>query len=292
MPRSVSVDRAGEHRRRQRRCPRRGPSGPTRWAKSRVKLPVPQATSSTPSPGDEPEQQPGDPVLVLHARPQHALGDAPERGAPPALVDRAGRRAVSIRFCVGPVDSGPAGADQVEVAVGPRAVVGADGAARRVAQRRGARVECRSTRRRAHARQPRSPATAGPRRSPSNATAPAARSRARPRRARDGPPAGRRSGCGCGCGSAARSAGWRRPSAGARPRPSARAPSRSGARTRSWRPRTRPRRAGLDRDQLGDSSMRALRLDRDRVLVAEDPHLVVDACAAGRSRSPGWTSRR
>jgi hypothetical protein len=34
--------------------PTTSPSGPTARAKSRVKLPVPQATSSTPSPGESP----------------------------------------------------------------------------------------------------------------------------------------------------------------------------------------------------------------------------------------------
>ena len=68
------------------------PVGPTERAKSRLKLPVPQATSSTPSPGESDEQQAGDAVLVGHAGAEHALEHAAEGGPPPALVDARHRR--------------------------------------------------------------------------------------------------------------------------------------------------------------------------------------------------------
>ena len=60
--------------------PTTSPAGPTTRAKSRVKLPGPQATSSTPSPGREPEQQPGDAVLVGHAGPDTPLASRPSAG--------------------------------------------------------------------------------------------------------------------------------------------------------------------------------------------------------------------
>ena len=78
--------RAGEHRRR-RVDPDREPAG-RRRGESRVKLPGPQATSSTPSPGTRPSSSRAIRRSSAMPGPEHALGHAAERRAPPALVDR------------------------------------------------------------------------------------------------------------------------------------------------------------------------------------------------------------
>ena len=73
---------------REPSMPSASPLGPTARANSRVKLPGPQATSSTVSPSPEPKQQPRDPHLLRHPRAGDALGHPPQRRAPVALVDR------------------------------------------------------------------------------------------------------------------------------------------------------------------------------------------------------------
>ena len=68
--------------------------------------------------GSEAEQQARDPVLVGHPGPEDALRDAPERRAPPALVDPSDRARAASAPDAGPAESRSA-PQHVEVAVAP-----------------------------------------------------------------------------------------------------------------------------------------------------------------------------
>ena len=84
-----------------------------------------------------------------------------------------------------------------------------------------------------------------------------------------------RSAARCGCGSAARSAGWRRPSAGGRPR---RVTSWSGAEAIGLLGLAhRLAFCVLTGDDLEERVDLRLHGDRDRALVADDPAVIVDA---------------
>ena len=69
------------------------PVGPTVRAKSRLKLPVPHATSSTPSPGESASSSRAIRCSSAMPGPSTPLNMPAERGAPPALVDARHRAA-------------------------------------------------------------------------------------------------------------------------------------------------------------------------------------------------------
>ena len=140
--------------------------------------------------GREAQQQAGDPVLVGHARPEHALDRAAERGPPPALVDarhEAGEHQVLGR--AGRLR--PGGAEQVEVAAGEPARLRAR-RRERSARARARASAVRPARRRRLGQSPRLARLAwlGPRRSDPWATS-SSRAISRSPSTRAGGPAGR-----------------------------------------------------------------------------------------------------
>ena len=241
--------------------------------------------------GREAEQQARDPVLVVHARPEHALDRAAERRPPPALVDarhEAGEHQVLGR--AGGVR--PVGAEQVEVAAGAAGASCTSGRQRRARSRRRARASARPLDSPAVRLGQRRARLAARRRLAAALGARARLVEARdlalaldPRR--DGPRAGRRSGCGCGCGAGARSAGWRRPSAGARPRPSGSRAAAVGLLVLAHGARATCRQGAVAWTGISSViwSRRAWARHRDVLVVAEDPDAVVDRLARGRPRS-------
>ena len=188
-----------------------------------------------------------------------------------------------------PVDAGPSAADQVEVAVA-RATSPARARARRGAA--AARVErVVGSARRSQARlgavragwacrARRRPARRGARR-PSAIVEPGDLALALDR-GRGDPAAGRRSAWRSGCAAEARSAGWRRPSAGARPRRWARARGARAARTRSRAElpyRLAERCAWTGISSVIWSIRRLGRRTEICLVVAQDPDAVVDRLA-------------